>query len=91
MLTVLDVGSYIPWLSWMDQIMGTKRKAAKIAKEFDEFLEGVIEEHVIKKKSEDAKSEEVGEDFVDILLDIQKDKRTDFTLHRVSLKALILV
>ncbi|KAF5808778.1 putative cytochrome P450 [Helianthus annuus] len=90
MLTVFDVGSYIPWLSWVDQVIGTKGRAEKIAKEFDEFLEAVIKEHLNKKRSEDAESEEAGEDFVDILLDLQEDKTNDFTLHRVSLKALIL-
>ncbi|KAM0011732.1 putative cytochrome P450 [Helianthus debilis subsp. tardiflorus] len=90
MLTVFDVGSYIPWLSWVDQVIGAKGRAEKIAKEFDEFLEGVIKEHVNKKRSEDAESEKAGEDFIDILLDLQEDKTNDFTLHRVSLKALIL-
>ncbi|KAK9069919.1 hypothetical protein SSX86_010317 [Deinandra increscens subsp. villosa] len=46
----------------------------------------IIEEHVNKKKGEDAESNE-GEDFVDILLDLQKNHDTsDFTLHRDSLK-----
>ncbi|MFS8018451.1 putative cytochrome P450 [Helianthus anomalus] len=62
----------------------------KIAKEFDEFLEGIIEEHLSKKKKEGAKSIEE-EDFVDILLEIQKDKTSNgFTLHRDSLKVVLL-
>ncbi|KAI3773652.1 hypothetical protein L1987_48182 [Smallanthus sonchifolius] len=80
---------YIPWLSWVDQVTGSVGRAEKIAKEFDEFLERIIEEHVNKKKGEDDKSNEE-EDFVDILLDLQKDKTSDFTLQRDSLKALIL-
>ncbi|KAD4585671.1 hypothetical protein E3N88_23272 [Mikania micrantha] len=88
-LTIFSVGSYIPWLSWIDQINGLIGRAEKIAKDFDEFLEGVIEEHVNKKKCEDANSSE-GEDFVDILLDLQNDETTGITLDRDYLKTLIL-
>ncbi|KAJ0579862.1 putative cytochrome P450 [Helianthus annuus] len=91
MFTVFSIGSYIPWLSWVDQIIGSIRKAEKVAEELDEFLEEVIEEHENKKKGEDTNSDEAGEDFVDILIDLQKDKTTGFSLQRDSLKALILV
>ncbi|KAI7751770.1 hypothetical protein M8C21_027103 [Ambrosia artemisiifolia] len=87
--TVLNVGSYIPWLSWLDLVIGSVRKAEKIAKEFDEFLERIIEEHVNKKMREGSKTNG-GEDFVDILLDLQEDNTSGFTLQRDSLKALIL-
>ncbi|XP_022000566.1 cytochrome P450 Tp4149 [Helianthus annuus] len=90
MFTVFSIGAYIPWLSWVDRINGSIGRAEKIAKEFDEFLEGIIEEHLSKKNKEGAKSNE-GEDFVDILLEIQKDKTSNgFTLHRDSLKVVLL-
>lgn len=91
-LLSLSVGTYIPWLSWVDKIIGSVGKAEKIAKEFDVFLEKIIEEHANKKKGEYAKSnEQEEEDFVDILLDLQKDNTTGFTLYTDSIKALILV
>ncbi|KAM0066470.1 putative cytochrome P450 [Helianthus debilis subsp. tardiflorus] len=86
---IFNIGSYIPWLSWVDRVIGTVGRAEKIAKEFDEFLETIIEEHVNKKKGDDAKSDE-GEDFVDILLDLQENNTSEITLHRDSLKALIM-
>ncbi|KAJ0587167.1 putative cytochrome P450 [Helianthus annuus] len=89
MLSAFYIGDYFPWLSWVDQVTGTVRRAEKIAKEFDDFLERIIEEHVSKKKGQDAKSNE-GEDFVDILLDLQKDNTPAFALQRDTLKALIL-
>ncbi|KAI3763119.1 hypothetical protein L1987_53569 [Smallanthus sonchifolius] len=55
----------------------------------DELLEGVIEEHVNKLKDGGAKDDEV-KDFVDIFLDVQKENTTGFTLHRDSLKAVLL-
>ncbi|KAF5808762.1 putative cytochrome P450 [Helianthus annuus] len=90
MFSVFCIGNYFPWLSWVDQVTGTVRRAKKIAKEFDEFLESIIEEHVNKKKGEDANSNEEGEDFVDILLDLQKDNTSAFALQRDTLKALIM-
>ncbi|MFS7898257.1 putative cytochrome P450 superfamily [Helianthus anomalus] len=50
MFTGFNIGSYIPWLSWVDLITGSIGRAEKVAKEFDELLEEVIEEHVNKKK-----------------------------------------
>ncbi|XP_071687625.1 cytochrome P450 Tp4149-like [Rutidosis leptorrhynchoides] len=63
-------------------------KAEKAAKEFDEFIEGIVEEHVSKKGwGQFAQSNNVQDD---ILLDIQPDKTTDFTLDKDTLKAVIL-
>ncbi|KAI3684475.1 hypothetical protein L6452_33699 [Arctium lappa] len=84
-----SVGNYISWLSWVDRLSGLEGRAKNIAKEFDKFLEDILEEHVNKGKRADAKSDE-GKDLVDILLEIQSDNTTGFTLQRDSLKAVIL-
>ncbi|KAJ9559874.1 hypothetical protein OSB04_005034 [Centaurea solstitialis] len=92
LLGVFSVGDYIPWLSWVDRLNGYEVRAVKIAKEFDAFLEGVIEEHVDRKKRTSGGSGEDHDekDFVDILLDIQKQNDTGFVLDRDTVKALIL-
>ncbi|KAI3504571.1 hypothetical protein L1887_26149 [Cichorium endivia] len=85
LLGSFSVGSYIPWLTWVDRLSGLERRADEVAKEFDEFLDGVIKEHINKK--------EVGvetQDFVDILLEIERDNSTEFTLERDAIKAIIL-
>ncbi|KAI3825704.1 hypothetical protein L1987_07275 [Smallanthus sonchifolius] len=85
LLGCFSVGSYIPSLKWVDRLSGLERKVDEVAKEFDEFLEGVINEHVNKKG--------VGvecEDLVDILLEIQRDNRTGFSLEKYMIKAIIL-
>ncbi|KAK9049962.1 hypothetical protein SSX86_031069 [Deinandra increscens subsp. villosa] len=87
--SVFDVGSYIPWLSWVDRVIGSVGRAKKVAREFDEFLDEIIEEHVNKNEEEAAKSNEE-EDFVDILLGLQKDDTSGFALGRDSLKALVM-
>ncbi|XAR50254.1 hypothetical protein NMG60_11004529 [Bertholletia excelsa] len=72
----LNVGEYISWLAWLNSITGFDAKANKLAKEVDEFLTEVVEEHTNKKdRTEKGKIENEGkQDFVDCLLDIQGDK-----------------
>ncbi|KAK9073543.1 hypothetical protein SSX86_007867 [Deinandra increscens subsp. villosa] len=89
LLGVFSFGNYIPKLSWIDRLSGLEDKARKVAKDFDEFLEGVVEEHIRDKKGVDAKSDE-DQDFVDILLDVERDNLTGFALQRDTIKAIIL-
>ncbi|CAH1441487.1 unnamed protein product [Lactuca virosa] len=84
------VGSYIPWLAWIDRLSGLEKKAHKVVKEFDDFLERVVEEHVDKRRGVDTLCSE-DHDLVDILLDVQRDNAIGFTFHRDVIKALILV
>ncbi|KAE8697316.1 hypothetical protein F3Y22_tig00110621pilonHSYRG00067 [Hibiscus syriacus] len=46
LLGMSDVGDYLPWLAWVSHVNGFNAKAKKVAKEFDEFLDEVIDEHV---------------------------------------------
>ncbi|MFS7940089.1 putative cytochrome P450 superfamily [Helianthus anomalus] len=86
MLGRFSIGSYIPWLAWVDKLTGLHREADQLAKEIDEFYEGVIEEHV-NKKVIDVESQ----DLVDILLDLQRDNSTGFVIERCTIKAIIMV
>ncbi|XP_031091494.1 cytochrome P450 71A3-like [Ipomoea triloba] len=85
LLGTFSVGDYIPWLSWVNRINGLDRRVEKNAKDLDEFIDGVVEEHVGLKKEEGD-----GLDFVDILLDIQRENKIGFPIQRDSVKALIL-
>ncbi|KAM0032266.1 putative cytochrome P450 [Helianthus debilis subsp. tardiflorus] len=80
-----SMGNYIPSLEWMDRLSGLHRKADDLAKEIDEFCEGVVEAHLNKK---DFGVE--GQDLVDVLLEIQRDNSTGFHLERHMIKAIIL-
>ncbi|MFS7910596.1 putative cytochrome P450 superfamily [Helianthus anomalus] len=90
MFTFFSVGSYVPWLSWVDRLTGLVGRAETVAKEFDEFLEAVIEEHVTITGGEGARTND-GQYFVDILLNVQKDGTTGFTFQRDTVKAIIMV
>ncbi|XP_075662715.1 cytochrome P450 736A117-like [Castanea sativa] len=93
LLGVNNMGDYIPWLAWVNRINGLDAKAERVAKQFDDFLEGVIEEHINRKKkgSEDHSLEnEDQKDFVDVLLWVQKENMIGSPIDRVCIKALIL-
>ncbi|KAJ0603734.1 putative cytochrome P450 [Helianthus annuus] len=86
-----SIGNYIPWLSWVDRVSGLEARTKKVAKEFDEFLEGVLEEHVYKKTMMDGEGNrnDKGQDLLDILLDLQIESNTSF-MHREVIKAGIM-
>ncbi|XP_021720179.1 cytochrome P450 71A3-like [Chenopodium quinoa] len=94
LLAEFNVGDLIPWLAWIDKLNGWDAKVDKIAKEFDQFLEKVVQEHQNRlddcRKNEKGDSDEKAKDIVDVLLDIQKDQTPHFPIDRDSIKALIL-
>ncbi|KAL4559753.1 hypothetical protein LXL04_031898 [Taraxacum kok-saghyz] len=78
------IGDYIPYLGWVDRVNGFEGKMEKIAREIDEFVEGVLDEH--RKKPENITE---SEHFVDILLDLQKEDAAG-VLDNTNIKALLL-
>nr|QNS29987.1 cytochrome P450 [Nothapodytes nimmoniana] len=89
LLGVFDVGDYIPSLAWVNRFNGLDAKVNTVAKEIDELLEVVVEDHM-DHRNRDGKIESGKQDFVDILLDIQDEKKTGFNFHRDTTKAIIL-
>ncbi|XP_057487215.1 cytochrome P450 736A117-like [Actinidia eriantha] len=84
-LGFFDVGDYIPWLWWVNKINGLYGRVERVAKELDDFIEGVVEEH--------ERGERKGghEDFVDVLLQVQRENvASGSPIHRESVKAVIL-
>ncbi|KAJ9535702.1 hypothetical protein OSB04_un001147 [Centaurea solstitialis] len=85
LLGSFSVGSYIPFLRWVDWLSGLEQRADYVAKEFNDFLDGVIEEHINKKLVNTE-----GLDIVDILLEIERDNTIGFHLERDEIKAIIM-
>ncbi|KAJ0578383.1 putative cytochrome P450 [Helianthus annuus] len=85
LLASFSVGNYIPWLGWIDKLRGLHRRADELAKDQDDFVEGVLKEHENKKESHVERK-----DLVDILLEIQRDNSTGFQLERYMIKAIIM-
>lgn len=80
----ISMRDFIPWLGWIDRLTGLESQVHKVAKDFDEFLEHVVQEHLEHKNDK----EENEKDFVDILLDIQKENADALTMN--GIKAIVL-
>ncbi|CAN6584431.1 unnamed protein product [Malus baccata var. baccata] len=83
----INIGDYIPWLSWFSRLNGLDAKQDDLAKRLDDFLETVVQEHMDGDghvKNEDEK------DIVDVLLSLQKEKVLAIPLDRVCIKAITL-
>ncbi|KAM7481578.1 hypothetical protein LguiB_006161 [Lonicera macranthoides] len=87
LMGVFCVGDYVPWLWWVDRVSGLFGRVERVAKGIDEFLEGVLSDHMEKKKEE---CEGEGKKFVDILLEIQRENKLGFPVSRDTIKALIM-
>lgn len=94
LLGIFDVGNYIPWLAWVNRLNGLDSRVEKLVKQLDGFLENVIDEHMNWRKVE-AKIDDTPEarcsDFVDILLEVNRENLIGFALDNDAMKALILV
>ncbi|CAL9247191.1 unnamed protein product [Arabidopsis halleri] len=82
LLGTFSVGSYVPWLTWIDWICGLDGQLEKTANDLDKFFERVVQDHVDGNRDRT--------DFVDVLLTIQREKSVGFEINRVSIKAIVL-
>ncbi|KAJ0236666.1 hypothetical protein HA466_0253720 [Hirschfeldia incana] len=80
----IPVGDYIRGLAWIDKIRGLDRKMEEVSKTFVEFLDGVVQEHVDEGENKETF------DFVDILLQVQRDKTAGFELDRSDIRLIML-
>ncbi|CAL5327334.1 unnamed protein product [Camellia sinensis] len=85
-----DVGDFIPWLGWVSRLSGKDGEVDRVAKELDEFLDSVVQEHEDRMVECGGESDESNEDFVDTMLKIQRDNKSSVTIDRDSIKALLL-
>ncbi|KAI3454399.1 hypothetical protein Pfo_011062 [Paulownia fortunei] len=95
LLGASSLGDYIPWLVWINRINGLDAKVEKVGKLFDEFLESVLEEHRDPRKREKFRDDhgyggDAELDFVDILLEFQRENKGSFPVEDDTIKALIL-
>jgi cytochrome P450 len=84
----LCIRDYVPWLWWVDRVNGLIGKVERISKGIDEFLQGIVDDHLEKLKKGD--SEEDSKNFVEILLVIQRENKLGFPISSDTIKALIL-
>lgn len=88
LLGTVHIGDMYPSLAWVGELTGLNARLKKNFQEWDEFLGKVIEEHLDPCRTV---GDGYKQDFVDILLDIEKNGEIGFPLGKDGLKAIILV
>ncbi|KAF5190196.1 Cytochrome p450 [Thalictrum thalictroides] len=84
LFTAFSFGDLFPWLGWMDILTGLIGRIKKVSRKIDNYIDQIIDQHLIQSEHSNS---DCNKDFVDILLDVQKND-TSFT--RDNIKAFIL-
>ncbi|KAL8457999.1 hypothetical protein ACS0TY_035755 [Phlomoides rotata] len=87
LLGTFNVGDYVPWLTWINKINGLDKKVEKVAKQLDEFFEGVILEH--RERKQDKFGDDLILDLVDILLEFQRENEGSSPVEDDTIKAVV--
>ncbi|XP_042041253.1 cytochrome P450 71A6-like [Salvia splendens] len=87
LMWVVPLWELIPCLSWTRRFTSVDKRIARVVKGIDEFLEVVIQEHRVRDRRGSDGSEL---DFVDILLDLQRENGSlspieDFTIKAIDM------
>uniref|UniRef100_A0ACD5VEJ0 Uncharacterized protein n=1 Tax=Avena sativa TaxID=4498 RepID=A0ACD5VEJ0_AVESA len=96
LLGTVTVGQFVPWLAWVDTLMGLDAKAARTSKVMDEMLERVIADHrrrrLLRGGGPVGDGEDDHRDFVDVLLDVSEagDDTGGVEFDTIAIKAIVL-
>ncbi|WOH10588.1 hypothetical protein DCAR_0730057 [Daucus carota subsp. sativus] len=93
LLGALSFRDFIPWLGWVDRISGLDARLDRVFRRLDDFLQDVVQEHISDQEIQLGESNlhvEHKEDFVDILLRIQKETTHGISIDDDSVKAVLL-
>ncbi|KDP26737.1 hypothetical protein JCGZ_17895 [Jatropha curcas] len=80
------IGDFFPDWEWVNSVSGYKKRLMKNLEDLRAVCDDIIEEH-LKKKME---SDDEKEDFVDVLLRVQKREDLEVPISDDNLKALVL-
>lgn len=87
----VSVGEFIPCLSWIERVSGFKARVNKAAKEFDEFLEEIIQGSLDAGQDLSGKENGSSENFLDILTAIYKENSIGISIDKDSIKGILVV
>ncbi|XP_047944423.1 cytochrome P450 71A6-like [Salvia hispanica] len=87
LLGILPLWEYIPCLRWMRRFDGLDKRVERAVEKMDRFLEVVIQEHRVRERRE---SDGCELDFVDILLDLQRENGSRSPIDDDTIKAIVL-
>lgn len=80
------IADFFPYLEWINKVTGFQEKIHKVFRSLDAFFEEVIEEHL-----QPATPKPDHEDFIDVILRVQKDTSQGVILSRLHIKAVSMV
>ncbi|CAL4966154.1 unnamed protein product [Urochloa decumbens] len=87
LLGTVTVGDFVPWLAWVDTLMGLDARAARTSAQMDALLERVIADHRRRRREDD----DGHRDFVDVMLDVNDEAEgTGVMFDDVAIKAIVL-
>ncbi|KAG6573092.1 Phenylacetaldehyde oxime monooxygenase CYP71AN24, partial [Cucurbita argyrosperma subsp. sororia] len=90
LMVAFCVADLFPSLWWIDTIRGFNKQLEDCFKRLDTFFSKVVEEHK-EKIRDDVGTDESKKDFVDIMLQLQRDGMVDYHFSPINLKAIVLV
>ncbi|XP_038688576.1 cytochrome P450 71D11-like [Tripterygium wilfordii] len=85
-----SLADMFPSIKLFHMISGMTTQVEKLHGEVDKILENIINEHKVTKATNDS-SEEVADDFVDVLLNLQECGDFQFPLTSYNIKAVVLI
>ncbi|XP_042012407.1 cytochrome P450 736A117-like [Salvia splendens] len=74
LMATVEIGEFVPWLSWISRVNGFNWRVEKVREEGDEILEMVVEEHISRGLEGSDAVDENKEFFLDILLKASIDR-----------------
>lgn len=80
------LADYLPWAGWVDAIRGLKQKLDACFTGISDYFDEVIDDH-LRLKTADQKVVDHGEDFLDVMLRMEKNSG----LTRNHIKAVLMV
>ncbi|GAB2297806.1 hypothetical protein Dimus_031893 [Dionaea muscipula] len=80
------LGDFFPDWWWVNSVSGYKRRLERNLKDLRAVCDEIIQEHLMKK----VETGDDGEDFVDVLLRVQKQEDLEVPITDDNLKALVL-
>eukprot|EP00262_Sarcandra_glabra_P009966 TRINITY_DN24799_c0_g1_i1.p1 TRINITY_DN24799_c0_g1~~TRINITY_DN24799_c0_g1_i1.p1 ORF type:complete len:516 (+),score=40.52 TRINITY_DN24799_c0_g1_i1:40-1548(+) len=80
------VGDFFPKMAWVDGFTGLNAKMNRISEGLDKFLEQVLDDHSVPRTHE----KDYKPDFMDALLNIQKENSFPIPLTRDNIKSIVL-
>jgi hypothetical protein len=96
LLGTVTIGDFVPWLAWVDTLVGLDARAARTSARMDALLERVIAEHRRKRRDVGRREDDGHRDFVDVMLDVNEEAEKnagggEVVFDNVAIKAIILV